>query len=375
MAFDPTGRRRFARRLAAAIVLSLAAGTARADVVIAVAGPLTGNFAALGEDMRLGVAQAVADINAAGGVNGEALRLEVMDDACDAKTADAAANQLAGKGVAMVVGHLCLGASTAASSVYAVNDIVQISPATTFPGYTDARPGPGIFRLAGRDDQQGLIAGNFLATRYADRRIAIVDDNSVYGKGLADAARRAMNAAGKREEFSQTYEPGAEDYSDLVFRLKASNVEVVFVGGYHADAAVIARQMREQGMATTIVAGDALMTEEFWQMAGDAGEGTRLTYAPDPRKSPAAAAVVASFRERGIEPEGPVLNAYAAVQVWAAAAATAGSVAFDDVVAALNDGRFETVLGEVSFDVKGDVDLPSFVFYEWKDGSYDYLQM
>ena len=108
-----------------------------------------------------------------------------MDDACDAKTADAVANQLAGKGVAMVVGHLCLAASIAASTVYAGNKIVEISPAITYPKYTDERPGPGIFRLAGRDDQQGIVAGDFIATRYADKRIAIVDDNSAYGKGLA----------------------------------------------------------------------------------------------------------------------------------------------------------------------------------------------
>jgi branched-chain amino acid transport system substrate-binding protein len=363
------------RQLVAALALSLAAGAARADVLIAVAAPLSGNFAVLGEEMKAGAEQAVADINQAGGVNGEPLRLEVMDDACDAKNADAVANQLAGKGVAMVVGHLCLGASIAASTVYAANKIVEISPATTFPKYTDERPGPGVFRLAGRDDEQALVAGSFLATRYADKNITIVDDNSAYGKSLADATRQAMNGAGKKEVFTQSYQPGAGDFSDLVFRLKASNVDVLYVGGYHTDVAHIARQMRDQAMATTIVAGDAIMTEEFWQIAGDAGEGTRMTFAPDPRKNPNAADVVREFRERGIEPEGYVLAAYAAVQVWAEAAAMAGSAAFDPVVAILADGRFKTVLGDVSFDQKGDVNLPGFVFYEWKDGGYDYLQM
>ena len=100
-----------------------------------------------------------------------------------------------------------------------------------------------------------------------------------------------------------------------------------------------------------------------------------MTFPPDPRKNPDAAAVVREFRARGIEPEGYVLNSYAAVQIWSEAAAAAGSTAFDAVVQALSKGRFKSVLGEVSFDEKGDVNLPGFVFYEWKDGGYDYLQM
>jgi branched-chain amino acid transport system substrate-binding protein len=356
-------------------VLTLAAGVARAEVVIAVAGPFSGNLAVLGEEMKAGAEQAVADINNAGGVNGETVRLEEMDDACDAKTADAVANQLAGKGVAMVVGHLCLAASIAASTVYATNEIIEISPATTYPKYTDERPGPGIFRLAGRDDQQGLVAGKFLAAHYPDKNIAIVDDNSAYGKGLADTARRAMNAAGKKEAFTATYQPDADDFSDLVFRMKASSIDVVYIGGSYPDVARIAREMRKQTMSTTIVGGDALMTEEYWKAAGDAAQGTLVTFPPDPRKSPDAADVVHEFRARGVEPEGYVLNSYAAVQIWSEAVAAAGSTAFNDVVQALSEGRFKSVLGEVSFDGKGDVNLPGFVFYQWRDGAYDGLQM
>jgi len=358
-----------------AAALTLAAGVARAEVVIAVVGPFNGNLAVLGEEMKAGAEQAVADINRAGGVNGETVRLEEMDDACDAKTADAVANQLAGKGVAMVVGHLCLAASIAASTVYATNNIVEISPATTYPKYTDERPGPGIFRLAGRDDQQGIVAGRFLATHYADNNIAIVDDNSAYGKGLADSARRAMNAAGKKEAFTETYQPDAGDFSDLVFRMKASSIDVVYVGGSYPDVARIARTLRDQTMATTIVGGDALMTEEYWKAAGDAAEGTLVTFPPDPRRSPDAADVVHEFRARGVEPEGYVLNSYAAVQIWSEAVVAAGSTAFNDVVQALSRGRFKSVLGEVSFDEKGDANLPAFVFYQWRDGAYDYPQM
>lgn len=365
---------RVPRGLIAALAFLVSIGTARGEIAIGVVGPMTGPFAALGEQMRAGAERAIADINAGGGVNGEPVTLHVMDDACDARSADAIANQLAGRGVAMVVGHLCLGASIAAAAVYAANDIVQISPATTYPAFTDERPGTGVYRLCERDDQQGPVAGNFLATHFADGNIAIVNDDSTYGKALADATRQAMNAAGKRETLTRAYEAGGDDFTELVLQLKASNIDAVFVGGYAADIGLIARQMREQDMTATLVGGDALATEEFWQVAGDAGDGALMTFPSDPRKSSDADRVVRDFRNHGIEPEGFVLPAYAAVEVWAAAAAAAETSAFDDVAATLANGDFATVLGPVAFNANGDADLPGFVFYEWRDGKYDYLQ-
>ena len=135
----------------------------------------------------------------------------------------------------------------------------------------------------------------------------------------------------------------------------------------------MARQMREQGMDTVLVSGDALVTDEYWAITGDAGEGTLMTFSPDPRKNEIAAPLVEKFRAKGIEPEGYVLYTYAAIQAWVSAATKAGSTDFEPVVAALNDGAFDTVLGSLEFDDKGDVTLPGYVFYEWKDGNYDYL--
>jgi branched-chain amino acid transport system substrate-binding protein len=363
---------RLPSRVAAFLVLLAtiaAAPAARADIAIGLVAPLTGNLAILGQQMRTGATQAVADINRDGGVNGEKLTLEVMDDGCDAKTADALANQLAGKGAVMVVGHLCLSASLAAATVYAANQIVQISPGTTYPKLTDERAGPGVFRLAERDDQQGVVAGKFLAARYAGKNVAILNDDSTYGKDLADQVRAAMNAAGKRETLTQAYTAGG-DFADLVSRLKASAIDAVFVGGLHTDIARLARMMRDQGMATRIVAGDALATEEFWTAAGAAGQGALMTLPADARANPEAAAVVKAFRAAGTEPEGLVLNAYAAVQIWAAAAAGARAVRFEDVAAALDKGTFASVLGPVTFDDKGDADATRFVLYEWRDGRY-----
>ena len=353
------------------------AGAAHAadTITVATAGPMTGQYASFGAQMKAGAEQWVEDINKAGGVLGKQIVLEIGDDACDPKQAVAVANQLAGKGVAVVAGHFCSGSSIPASKVYSEEGVIQISPASTNPKFTDERPGPGIMRVCGRDDQQGAVAGAFLAKQFKDKNVAIVDDKSTYGKGLADETRKFMNAAGKTEVLNDSYNAGEKDYSALVTKLKAANIDVLYVGGYHTEAGLIVRQMRDQGMKTILVSGDALVTDEYWQITGDAGEGTLMTFSPDPRKNPDAAPVVAEFKAKGIEPEGYVLYTYAALQAWAQAVTQAGSTDFDPVVAVLGGGTFKTVLGDVSFDAKGDVKLPGYVFYEWKNGKYDYLSM
>ncbi|MEP3753772.1 MAG: branched-chain amino acid ABC transporter substrate-binding protein [Parasphingorhabdus sp.] len=362
------------KALLASVALTFAMSTAAyADIVIATAGPMTGQYASFGAQMKAGAEQAVEDINAAGGVNGEMLKLEIGDDACDPKQAVAVANQFAGSGVVFVAGHFCSGSSIPASSVYADEGIVQISPASTNPKFTDERPGEGVFRVCGRDDQQGDVAGAYLAENFADKKVAFVHDKTAYGKGLADATMSAYEKAGGKPALYEAYTAGEKDYTALVSKLKQEGVGVLYVGGYHTEAGLMARQMREQGMDTILVSGDALVTDEYWAITGDAGEGTLMTFSPDPRKNPDAAPLVEKFRAKGIEPEGYVLYTYAAIQAWADAVKTGGSTDFEPVVKALNDGKFNTVLGELEFNETGDVTLPGYVFYEWKDGKYDYL--
>ncbi|WP_048644951.1 branched-chain amino acid ABC transporter substrate-binding protein [Nitratireductor soli] len=359
--------------MAGAALSLMMTGSAWADITIAVAGPMTGQYASFGEQMKAGAEQAVADINAAGGVNGEQLKLEVGDDACDPKQAVAVANQFAGSGVTFVAGHFCSGSSIPASSVYAEEGIIQISPASTNPAFTDERPGPGVFRVCGRDDQQGAVAGKFLVDNFADKKVAFVHDKTAYGKGLADATMAAYEAAGGKPALYEAYTAGEKDYSAVVSKLKNEGIGVLYVGGYHTEAGLMARQMKEQGMDTVLVSGDALVTDEYWAITGDAGEGTLMTFSPDPRKNEIAKPVVDALLAAGKTAEGYALYTYAAIQAWKTAVETAKSTDYDPVVEALNAGTFATVLGDLSFDDKGDVTLPGYVFYEWKDGQYDYL--
>ncbi|MCA8929798.1 MAG: branched-chain amino acid ABC transporter substrate-binding protein, partial [Alphaproteobacteria bacterium] len=179
----------------AAAAAALVANVAYADIVIATAGPMTGQYASFGQQMKAGAEMAVKDINAAGGVLGQMLKLEVGDDACDPKQAVAVANQMVNKGVVLVAGHFCSGSSIPASAVYDEEGIVQISPASTNPKLTD-EGGPGVYRVCGRDDQQGMVAGQYLADHYKGKNIAIVHDKTAYGKGLADETKAALEKAG-----------------------------------------------------------------------------------------------------------------------------------------------------------------------------------
>ncbi len=183
--------------VAAATLISVSA-VAQAEIVIGTAGPMTGQYASFGAQMKAGAEQAVADINAAGGVLGQQLKLEVGDDACDPKQAVAVGNQMASNGAVFMAGHFCSGSSIPASSVYSEEGIVQISPASTNPKFTDERPNAkgGTYRVCGRDDQQGDVAGSFLANEMKGKKVAFVHDKTAYGKGLADATKSAYEKAG-----------------------------------------------------------------------------------------------------------------------------------------------------------------------------------
>ena len=359
--------------LTAALAAGVAGAAAAQDIPIATIGPMTGQYASFGAQMKAGAEQAVADINAKGGVNGKKLKLIVADDACDPKQAVAAAGKLAAEKVALVAGHFCSGSSIPSSKVYAEEGIVQISPASTNPKLTDERAGPNVFRVCGRDDQQGEVAGKYMATKFKGKKVAVLHDKTAYGKGLADETKKYMNAAGLKEAMYEAYTAGEKDYSALVSKMKQANVDVVYVGGYHTEAGLIVRQMRDQGMKSVLISGDALVTKEYWDITGKAGEGTLMTFSPDPRKSKAAEGVVKALRAKKIEPEGYVLYTYAAIQAWAQAATKAKSVESKKVIAELNKGTFSTVLGSFKFDKKGDPNLPPYKFYAWKDGKYDQI--
>ena len=212
--------------------------------------------------------------------------------------------------------------------------------------------------------------GGVIAKEFAGKRIAILHDKSAYGAGLAQEIQKAINAAGQKEVLFTAYTPGEKDYSALVTSLKTQNVEVVVIGGYHTEAGLITRQLRAAGSTAQIFGGDALVTNEFWSITGPAGEGVLMSFGPDPRKKPEAAAAVASLRKSKYEPEGYTLYAYAAAQVLAGGVKAAGKAEAVAAADALHKETVPTVLGLLAFDAKGDIKAPAYVIYKWSNGGY-----
>jgi branched-chain amino acid transport system substrate-binding protein len=356
--------------LAASAVIALTAGTAQADITIATAGPMTGPYAVFGDQMKRGAEQADKDINAAGGVLGEQLILKVGDDACDPKQAVAVANQMVNEGIVLMAGHFCSGSSIPASSVYNEEGILQISPASTNPQLTE-QGFDNVFRTCGRDDQQGFVAANYVVDNDIGSKVAVIHDKTAYGKGLADEFMKQLNARGVEETMYEAITAGDKDFTALITKMKEAGVDVIYLGGYHTEAGLITRQASEQGISATMMSGDALVTDEYWAITGDTGEGTLMTFSPDPRKNEVAAPVVEEFEAVGYDPEGYTLYTYGAIQAWAEAVEQAGTTDLDAVVEALHGNQFETVLGTISFDELGDVQGSNYVVYKWEDGKYN----
>ena len=358
--------------LAGFSLLAFAGSHAYAEHLVAIAGPMTGQYASAGDQIRKGAEMAIADINAKGGVLGEKLKLEIGDDACDPKQAVSVANTMVNKKIVFMHGHWCSSSTIPASDVY---NEAQIPMATvsTNPQVTE-RGLKNIFRIMGRDDQQGLVAGAYLADHFADKKIAVVDDKSAYGKGLADEIAKAIEGKKVKVTLRESITAGEKDYSGLVSKLKAAGVEVMAYGGYHTEVALILRQAQQAGLKLTIMGGDTMTNSELVTAAGPAADNVLFTFSPDPRKNPSAAAIVKEFRDAKVEPEGYVMYAYAAMQLFAQAAEKAKSTKYVDLEKSLRNGSFDTVIGNLSFDAKGDNKLPGFMVYQWQGGKYDYVK-
>jgi len=354
-----------------------AAGAANAQVKFGVEGPITGPNAAFGAQLKNGAQQAVDDINAAGGVNGQKLSVEFGDDVSDPKQGVSVANKFAADGVKFVVGAFNSGVTMPSSEVFQENGILDVTPASTNPQITERKMW-NVFRTCGRDDQQGAVAGTYILKHFKGKKVAVVHDKTTYGKGLADETVKALGKGGMKPVLYEGVNVGEKDYSALVSKIKQSGADLVYWGGLHTEGGLIVRQMRDQGVKSPLMGGDGITTDEFAQVGGPGVEGTLMTYGPDARNNPAAKDIVAKFRANKFEPEAYTLYSYAAVQVMAQAAAAAKSVDPKKVAEKMHSGmKFNTALGDISYDKKGDRTNLDYVMYIWKknaDGKITYVE-
>jgi branched-chain amino acid transport system substrate-binding protein len=356
------------------IGLALASSPAAAEVRIGLAAPITGPDAVFGAELRNGVEQAVLDINAKGGILGQHLVLTVGDDVSDPKRGVAVANKLLAAKVSLVVGDFNSTVTLPASEIYSDHAVLDITPASNNPQITE-RGLDFVFRTCGRDDEQGAVAAKFLAAK-TGKKIAILHDKTTYGKGLADETRKRLLEVGVKEVLYDGVDKGEKDYSAIVARIKATGADFVYWGGLATEAGLIVRQMHDQGVNAVLVAGDGIASDDFAAAGGDAVDGTLMTFPIDPRNRPEAADVVKEFKARGINPEAYTFYAYAAVEVMQQAAQAADSLDPAAMAKVMHSGmRFKTVLGDISYDAKGDITQPDYALFVWKkgpDGKMDY---
>jgi branched-chain amino acid transport system substrate-binding protein len=340
---------------------------AAADVAIGIATPLSGPYAASGARNLLAAMAAVDHLNEEGGVLGEPVRLVSVDDKCGSNEAVDAAERLVQAEVVVVVGHMCSHSSLLAAAIYDIAGIVMITPDSTHPRLTEEGR-PNVFRLIGRDDVQGAVSADLIAERWPQRRIGIVHDGSVYGWGLAFETRRALERRMIEIALLERYEPDQPDYAGLVERLDDAGIELLYVGGYGPDAGRIVADAREAGLGLQVLGGDGLGMDEFWAAAGEAGDGTIFSSfgvadgdVLDEIDSAARRAVLSHFRAGG-------LGAYAAIELWAAAATRAQTLDAKVLIRSLHHNTFETVRGAVSFDYKGDLRNAEWAWQIWRRG-------
>ncbi|MGV8916464.1 MAG: branched-chain amino acid ABC transporter substrate-binding protein [Pseudomonas sp.] len=363
--------------LALAVATALGASSfAQADIKIGVAGPMTGANASFGEQYMKG-AQAAADaINKAGGVNGEQITLVKGDDACEPKQAVAVANKMVQDKVAGVVGHFCSSSTIPASEVYADAGIIAITPGSTNPAVTE-RGLPAMLRMCGRDDQQGIVAGDYIVDVLKGKKVAVINDKDTYGKGLADATAQQLTKRGVKPVLEEGLTRGEKDYSALVTKIRAAGADVVYFGGLHPEAGPLVHQLRTEGLKDVkFMSDDGIVTDEMVATAGGAPyvDGVYMTFGADPRLIPDSKAVVEEFKKNGYEPEGYTLYAYASVQALAAGFNGAKSNKGEDAAKWLKAHPVKTVMGTKEWDSKGDLKISDYVVYQW-DAAGKYHQL
>ncbi|WHS59917.1 branched-chain amino acid ABC transporter substrate-binding protein [Pseudomonas sp. G2-4] len=362
--------------LAVAAALGVSA-FAQADIKIGVAGPMTGANAAFGEQYMKGAQAAADEINAKGGVNGEKILLVKGDDACEPKQAVTVAKDLTNQKVAGVVGHFCSSSTIPASEIYDEAGIIAITPGSTNPAVTE-RGLSAMFRMCGRDDQQGIVAGDYIVDVLKGKKVVVLHDKDTYGQGLADATKAQLEKRGVKPVLYEGLTRGEKDFSTIVTKIRGAGADVVYFGGLHPEAGPLVRQLREQGLKDVkFMSDDGIVTDELVTTAGGPQfvDGVLMTFGADPRLLPDSKAVVDAFRAKGTEPEGYTLYAYASVQTLAAA--FNGAKKNDGEAAAkwLKANSVQTVMGKKEWDAKGDLKVSDYVVYEWdKEGKYHQLE-
>ena len=353
--------------------------TASGEMIVKIGqvSPLTGPQAHLGKDNDNGARLAIDEANARGvTLGGQKVKFVLLseDDQADPKTATIVAQKLVDAQVKGVIGHLNSGASIPASKIYHDAGIPQISPSATAIKYTD-QGFKTAFRTMTNDRQQGRVLGEFLVKKMGGKRVAIVDDRTAYGQGLADEVEKAVKASGGELVAREYTSDKATDFSAILTSIKGKNPDVLFFGGMDPQGAPMAKQMQSLGLKAKFLGGDGLQTTEFLKLASAAAEGVTASSPGLPIDSTPGGK---AFRDKFTTKYGPIQTyapyAYDAATAMITAMEKAGSAEPAKYLAELPKIRFAGVTGEIGFDAKGDVLGGAITLYRVKAGKWEVVE-
>ncbi len=353
------------------LVLALLSGCPQHDknvIRIGAAGPMTGAQSKMGLDLKNAVDLAVAEWNARGGVLGKKIELVVGDDQADPKQAVSVANKFINEKVAAVVGHWNSSCSIPASKYYSDANMVMISPATTNPRLT-LQGFKTVFRVCGTDDQQGRVAAAFVRDRLHSRRVAVIDDMTAYGQGLAAYFTKALDGSATIV-YSGGIIQGDADYRSVLTTIKSKNPDLYFFGGIYPEAGRLVRQAKEIGLTAPMLTGDGVFDPTFLTIAGVDAEGTYITFGKEPTGLPSAKHFLATYTAR-YGPPGPYsIYAYDAANIILQAIAETGTTDGATMAAYIAKTTFSGAFGKISFDKNGDVTKAPYVIWKVQGGKF-----
>ncbi len=335
---------------------------AYADITIGAYGPLTGPVASESDYWKVGIEQAIEDVNARGGVLGQKLKLEMMDDACDPRQAVAVMNRMVTKNVKAILSGSCSGAILAASPISDEVGIPQIVTVALNSAITDHGWGT-VYRMSGRDNDHARVAVAYLLQKARGKKIAIIHDKSAVTRGLADLAEKGLREAGEREVELLAINPGENDLSPIIAKLKNDGIDAVYLALFMREGGLFVRQAKDQKFLPLMVGAQPLSLLEFKRIAGDAADGVYVVNQKVPEPIPAD--VIERLRKRGhVEPAVHTYINYAGIETLAQAMEQEKSAEAVRISVALHKGRFQTIMGESGFNDKGDSSL-AVGLYQW----------
>jgi len=364
-------KKSIAAMLCLTLVLAIAAGCQKKSdtIKIGVAGPMTGDQSKMGADFKNGVSLAVEEWNALGGVLGKKIELIIGDDQHDPKQAVSVANKIVNDSGAGIIGHFNSSCSIPASDVYNRAGIPMISPGSTNPKLTD-QGYKGVFRVCGRDDQQGKVGADFVNSQLKLKKVAIVHDKTTYGQGLAEEFKKALGDTGEVVFFEGIVQ-GDKDFKGVLTTIREKKPELIFFGGIYPEMGLLVRQARELGIKAPFMSGDGSIDPKFVEIAGaQAAEGTYLTFSPDPKNIASAKDFISKYNAKFGEIGPYSIYAYDAANIMLSAIKEANTKEGTKVIEKLHSMEFNGAMGKIRFNDKGDVTVAPYVVWITKDGKF-----